>query len=224
MGLEDKSIVCNEPSCELFDSGVRRECGTCSSRLIPLDTDTKIEGVGSDAETYTNAKGGQQSKSPAALHLVDPNFMAQMALMHKAGTIKTKAINCICDYMISGVDTDLFLAICALCPDCVKAIFYIGEVLQYGATEGNNGKGYPIGNWRLINREDHLNHALIHLFAALAGDNQDDHIGHALCRLHMALSTRETEGFHYCKPADILMQDVNDYVIEKKVPEGHYSI
>ena len=34
-----------------------------------------IDGVGEDAEVITNANGGKQSKSPMALHLVDPKFL-----------------------------------------------------------------------------------------------------------------------------------------------------
>ena len=39
----------------------------------------------------------------------------------------------------------------------------------------------------------HLNKALIHIAAFLAGDTQDDHIGHACCRLQMALEKHLSE-------------------------------
>ena len=38
-----------------------------------------IDGVGEDAEVVTNAAGGKQSKSPMAMHLVDPNFLLNFA-------------------------------------------------------------------------------------------------------------------------------------------------
>ena len=63
------------------------------------------------------------------------------------------------------------------------AMFRIAKVLQYGASR------YERDNWRKISCEDHLNHALSHIFAYLAGDTQDDHLGHAFCRLMMACAT-----------------------------------
>jgi len=58
----------------------------------------------------------------------------------------------------------------------------LAEVLAYGAEK------YAIDNWRLIDIESHLNHAMAHIAAFKAGDNTDDHLGHALCRLHMAVA------------------------------------
>jgi len=66
-----------------------------------------------------------------------------------------------------------------------KAMFRLAGVLAYGATR------YAPNNWRLISLQDHLNHALQHLFAYLAGDTQDDHLGHALCRLMFAVAKQE---------------------------------
>lgn len=66
-------------------------------------------------------------------------------------------------------------------------------------------KRYPRDNWRLIEVEDHLNHAMTHINAFLAGDNQDNHLTHALCRLHFAVAKHyrpeyfgamAAEGFH----------------------------
>ena len=37
--------------------------------------DNLFEGMGVDAEMVTNENGGKQSKSPAALHLIDPLFL-----------------------------------------------------------------------------------------------------------------------------------------------------
>lgn len=61
----------------------------------------------------------------------------------------------------------------------------LAKVLQYGASR------YERDNWRKISCEDHLNHALGHIFAHLAGDRQDDHLGHAFCRLMMACATED---------------------------------
>ena len=72
-----------------------------------------------------------------------------------------------------------------------KIITRIAKVLQYGAGR------YEPNNWRLIPQEEHINHALIHIIAHLAGDTQDDHIDHALCRLMMAYSTKTSPNFCY---------------------------
>lgn len=61
------------------------------------------------------------------------------------------------------------------------AYLHIAAILKTGAEK------YGVNNWRGIVVNDHINHALIHLAAHLAGDTQDDHLGHAACRLVMAL-------------------------------------
>jgi len=62
-----------------------------------------------------------------------------------------------------------------------KAILNLAKVIQHGIDR------YAPNNWRLIPRAAHLNHALIHMFAYIAGDDQDDHLGHVLCRIAMAI-------------------------------------
>lgn len=62
------------------------------------------------------------------------------------------------------------------------AIFRLAQVLDYGARK------YAPNNWRKISTEEHLNHALIHAYAHLAGDTQDDHLGHFFTRAMMALA------------------------------------
>jgi len=52
---------------------------------------------------------------------------------------------------------------------------------------------YEKDNWRGIDLDDHLNHALVHIYAHLAGDAQDDHLAHAFCRMMMAVAV-EKEG------------------------------
>lgn len=47
---------------------------------------------------------------------------------------------------------------------------------------------YGKNNWRGIRPDDHINHAMVHLTAWLAGDQSDDHLAHALCRIEMALA------------------------------------
>lgn len=56
----------------------------------------------------------------------------------------------------------------------------IATVLKHGADK------YGVDNWRGIPVGDHINHALQHIYAFLAGDTQDNHLGHAACRMMMA--------------------------------------
>lgn len=62
-----------------------------------------------------------------------------------------------------------------------KAIFALANVLHHGEVE------YGKDNWRKIDTESHLNHALSHIYAHLAGDTQDSHLSHGFCRLMMAI-------------------------------------
>ncbi|MEH2130120.1 MAG: dATP/dGTP diphosphohydrolase domain-containing protein [Nostoc sp.] len=62
-----------------------------------------------------------------------------------------------------------------------SAIFTVGTILQQGAMK------YGEENWRLIPTREHLNHAIIHVFAYLAGDKAEHHLGNAACRILMAL-------------------------------------
>jgi hypothetical protein len=64
-----------------------------------------------------------------------------------------------------------------------RAVLDVAKVVRYGLVK------YEPDNWRLISRNDHLNHVLVHLFAYLAGDRQDSHLEHAACRILFALET-----------------------------------
>lgn len=169
-----------------------------------------IDGVGQDAEIVTNEKGGKQSKSPMAMHLVDPKFLKNWAedgkvaceyLDEKDTTLIDKdeqlqhsiyaAIEWIAEFMLEEGKSVLTFAIDELETEIAQQVIRISKVLQFGADK------YKANNWRLIPQEEHINHALIHLIAALAGDTQDDHIDHALCRLMMAYATEKSDNFEY---------------------------
>lgn len=181
---------------------------------LKMDKENKvkvIDGVGEDAEIVTNAAGGKQSKSPMAMHLVDPYFLQTFA-KNKAAELEYvddsrsttiddedasvyysyRAIEYIAHYMMTGEDWFLLAAMDALEFDELLQITKIAKVLQYGAGR------YEPNNWRLIPEEEHINHALIHIVAHIAGDTQDDHIDHALCRLMMAYAVDKSIGFDYC--------------------------
>ena len=70
-----------------------------------------------------------------------------------------------------------------------SAIFDAAKVLKYGADK--YGETFEHRNYTKIDVEDHLNHALQHIYAFLAGDGQDDHLGHALVRLMFAYDVNE---------------------------------
>lgn len=68
------------------------------------------------------------------------------------------------------------------------AMFELARVMEHGA------KKYAPNNWRKIPVESHVNHALMHLFAWLAGDRQDQHLTHVLARAAMAVELDTLEG------------------------------
>lgn len=169
-----------------------------------------IDGVGQDAEIVTNSRGGKQSKSPMAMHLVDPQFLKDFAadraeaLEYEDEGESTRvddedadayrcyrAIENIADFMILDDNKFLIWAIDDLEPEEMEQIIRIAKVLQVGADR------YEPNNWRLIPQESHINHALIHIVAHLAGDRQDEHLDHALCRLMMAYATEKSPDFDY---------------------------
>lgn len=66
-----------------------------------------------------------------------------------------------------------------------KAMFRLAAIMEHGARK------YAPNNWKKIEIDSHVNHALQHLFAYIAGDRQDDHLGHALARAAMAVELEE---------------------------------
>lgn len=157
--------------------------------------DNLFEGMGVDAEMVTNENGGKQSKSPAAIHLIDPLFLGNecediLSELDKPCSI-LEAIKLICWGMYHQEKNGFTAAASTLEPDFSKRLMMIGKILQYGATR------YAPNNWRLIPQEEHVNHALLHLLALYSGDKQDDHLSHALTRLMMASATEVSKGFSY---------------------------
>jgi hypothetical protein len=67
------------------------------------------------------------------------------------------------------------------------AILRESEVLAGGAVK------YGEKNWENISIPEHLNHALQHIFAYLAGDRSDDHLANLSCRAHFALDLQEQQ-------------------------------
>lgn len=66
----------------------------------------------------------------------------------------------------------------------ISALFDAAKVAKYGADK--YGETFTERNYTKIPTTDHLNHAIQHIYAFLAGDTQDDHLGHAIVRLMFA--------------------------------------
>ena len=66
----------------------------------------------------------------------------------------------------------------------INALFDAAKVAKYGADK--YGETFHNRNYTKIPTIEHLNHAIQHIYAFLAGDTQDDHLGHALVRLMFA--------------------------------------
>jgi hypothetical protein len=71
---------------------------------------------------------------------------------------------------------------CRLDLICPKTLIRMGEILDSGAVK------YGEHNWKNIPTQDHINHALVHIYGFLDGNTDDDHLGHALTRVMFALS------------------------------------
>lgn len=60
-------------------------------------------------------------------------------------------------------------------------------LLAMAAITYEGAKTHGVNNWLGGDVNDHLNKALTHIYAHLAGDTSDDHIGHGAWRMHAAL-------------------------------------
>lgn len=157
-----------------------------------------VMGVGRDAEIEVNSKGGLQSKAIGAFYLIDPNFMVQT--MEKPETIEL--MHLMARFMFKTgqfPDAEIVGELKLRIPDMLERI---AKVMEFGRVEGNNGKGYPPNNWRKIPQEDHLNHALIHLYAYDRGDTSDNHLDHFLARVMMMVTTKPETIIKYTEPED----------------------
>lgn len=143
--------------------------------------------VGPDAPIVENELGGKQSKAIGAFHLIDPAFMCGI-FDDKYWQIANPVIS----YMDGEIDKD----------DMVSQLIWDKEddekrdiVLMIARTMEYGIGRYKLNNWRLIPEEEHLNHALIHLFMAEIGNTDDDHIAHFYTRIMMAYATKPSKEF-----------------------------
>lgn len=140
--------------CKYYDGKGRclgtKELDPCSSAYCTCNdakkrTESLVKGVAPDAPVVVNEKGGKQSDSPYAFHMIP-----------------------------------------------VSSILAAAEVCAYGAKK----YGETIGNrnYTKIPAEEHINHAIAHMYAYLAGDRTDDHLGHAIVRTMFAYDTAQKGG------------------------------
>ena len=66
----------------------------------------------------------------------------------------------------------------------LNAMFAAAQVAHAGAEK--YGEAFYHRNYTKIPVEEHINHALQHLYAFLAGDDSDDHLAHAIVRAMFA--------------------------------------
>lgn len=65
------------------------------------------------------------------------------------------------------------------------------HILRVAAVSGRGHKKYGPRNYLGIPTDEHIDHALAHIYAFQAGDQQEDHLAHAICRLYFAMATDE---------------------------------
>lgn len=142
--------------------------------------------VGPDAPIIENELGGKQSKAIGAFHLIDPVFM--YGIFNNKYCLVTPVIS----YMNGEIDKDDMVARLIWDKEDDEKrdiILMIAKTMEYGIGR------YKLNNWRLIPEEDHLNHALTHLFMAEIGNTDDNHIAHFYTRIMMAYATRLSKEF-----------------------------
>lgn len=140
----------------------------------------RIDNLGKDTPLEVNDKGGKQSVTSLALHLVDPVVLSKLLP-------DDEFIDRVTDFMVLGEPDYLIQAMQVLVNNEIDIVVRLGRTLKEGANK------YKPNNWRLIPQEEHLNHALIHYIAYTIGNEEDDHLDHCLTRLMMTYATEPTD-------------------------------
>ncbi len=147
--------------------------------------------MGKNEKIIENEYGAIQSDVPFSFHLFDSKIALNLLDKLKNKNFANFAMVKIYRYFQTQNEEYLYKAMFEIEENPEQVLAISSRILKEGA------KKYPINNWRKIPREEHLNHALNHLFAFLKGDTQDEHLEHALCRLMMSLSVNESQEFNY---------------------------
>ena len=144
---------------------------------------TNFKNGGDNAPIVTNKNGGKQSVVIGDFTLIPKHFSKQFINILASDVDEEdvgKAYGKLIDFLEDNDIDYLYHAIYYLSNEPLTAI---ARVLEEGL------KKYPRDNWKLIPFEDHINHALCHLYMFLKGDIQDRHLDHALTRIALAYET-----------------------------------
>ena len=143
----------------------------------------KFENGGDDAPIVENSSGGKQSVPIGDFTLL-PTYFAKQYVYEAARKQRLEPIGRVYGKLVDFLeDPDVGLLYDAIDYLSNEPLTIIAKVLEEGL------KKYPKNNWLLISYEDHINHALCHLYMLIKGDEQDNHLSHALTRIAMAYET-----------------------------------
>ena len=143
----------------------------------------KFENGGDDAPIVENSSGGKQSVPIGDFTLL-PTYFAKQYVYEAARKQRLEPIGRAYGKLVDFIeDLDIDLLDEAINHLSDEPLTAIARVMEEGL------KKYPKDNWLLIPYEDHINHALCHLYMFLKGDIQDRHLDHALTRIAMAYET-----------------------------------
>lgn len=138
---------------------------------------------GDDAPIVINKNGGKQSVAIGDFTLL-PKYFSKQFMNTLARDLDeehvSKAYRLLVDFL---EDHDIEFLLEAIDYISNEPLTTIARVLEEGL------KKYPRDNWKLIPFEEHINHALCHLYMFLKGDIQDRHLDHALTRIALAYET-----------------------------------
>lgn len=91
--------------------------------------------------------------------------------------------------------------------------------LEKARVLAEGAKKYGINNWKLISRDDHLNHALRHIFLYISGDTSENHLVNAACRMDFALETKGGECFRIIGVSDAPNHSDKGNMVKRMPPE-----
>lgn len=162
-------------------------------------------------ETVANAAGGLQSKLPGAFYQLPGRALRRLRTTWLGkGRSYQGHIDAALDHLIELLQdnpsedhlgcTLAHLAWAVECEPYVDEIYLGSEdgfpyaaVTRIALVMGEGAKRYARGNWRLIEYQSQIDHALQHLVALGTGNESDDHLGHALTRCAMAVEVEDAD-------------------------------
>lgn len=144
---------------------------------------TNFKYGGDDAPIVTNKNGGKQSVAIGDLTLI-PKYFSKQFMSSLARDLDEEHVGKAYAELVDFLeDEDAEHLIEAIDYISDEPLTTIARVLEEGL------KKYPRDNWKLIPFEEHINHALCHLYMFLKEDIQDRHLDHALTRIALAYET-----------------------------------